>query len=176
MKLIALVSNADEVESTELGIRALTGLGFKVESIKRPIQDLVEEVFQNKKFPFLVSEHHVRHFFSKMRLGTKSISQYSGKKLKSTEEMNSYFESIAKKAYGENAFAKHFFDNFKEEKNTVVTDVTKEDIEYLRDKYRTDFTSVAFTSEPSDVDVTIPPQKSASSTKRVVIQKLNGRI
>lgn len=169
MKLYGVV-RADE-EATAFGVKALSGMSHFPVPIRKAIHDLADEVFQNKKYPFEIKEDHVRHFFSKLNLGVVPVQSYAGRTIESREELLKYFDLIAQKAHGPEVFAKHFYYTEKFDKDQMtLTDLTKDDVDYLRTKFSTDFMSLAFSTEDfvPGADVVIPAQKSVSATKRVL--------
>jgi hypothetical protein len=131
--------------------------------------------FSSFKPGMVVQDHHVRHFFSKLQLGVKAVTPYSGKVLNSEEEAVDYFANVVgAKAYGTNWLLEHLIMTFEEQPEGIflTTDLSVEQAKSLKQRLGSSFSAIYLGDETKGLEafVNIPPQKSNSALKRVAMQ------
>lgn len=178
-KLIAIVGPDEESKAPV--IEAFASQVKKTLTYRGHVLSILEESTNRKMSSpfaadFVVESHHIRRFFNKLQLGVHSVQNFLGKVLKTPEETIDYFfNTIGKKAYGDDWLVKETVKLFGNEAEGLylITDLTLDEAKKLKSVLGSSLALVmAAETTEEKVDFLVKPQ-SKSAIKRITIQAID---
>jgi hypothetical protein len=106
--------------------------------------------------PFILQDHHTRHFFAKMQRGIFAVQKYSGKKFNTMNQAENYFvDVVGRNAYGPNWLVDLLMEHFEDrpQGRFAITDVSIWEAKTLKKRLgATEVATILVTGKEEDVD------------------------